>query len=199
MTPDDVRNYWLGELSADSQNASKSQMGLWYGKDESVDQHIRETFAPHIPLAIAGEFDAWQQSPKSAVALIILMDQFSRNAFRDSPQMYAADPKALSVSLALIETRADRALHPIERMFVYLPLEHSEEVVYQDRSVELAQELAEDVSDAAREGYLGFVNYALKHREIVARFGRFPHRNAILGRINTDEESEFLTQPGSSF
>lgn len=199
MKPDDVRNYWLGELSADSPNASKAQMGLWYGKDESVDRHIRETFAPHIPLAIAGEFDAWQKSPKSAVALIILMDQFSRNAFRDSPQMYAADPKALSVSLALIETRADRALHPIERMFVYLPLEHSEDVVYQDRCVELAQELADDVSDAAREGYLGFLNYALKHREIVARFGRFPHRNEILGRENTDEESQFLTQPGSSF
>jgi len=199
MTPQDVRNYWLGELSSDSPNATKSQMGLWYGKDESVDRHIRETFAPHIPAAIAGEFDHWQESPQSAVALIILMDQFSRNAFRDSPQMYAADPKALSVSLALIKTRADKSLHPIERMFVYLPLEHSEEVAHQEHCVALAKELADDVSDEAREGYLGFANYAVKHHEIVARFGRFPHRNAILGRTNTEEEAAFLTQPGSSF
>ena len=113
--------------------------------------------------------------------------------------MYAADPKALSVSLGLIETRADKKLHPIERMFVYLPLEHSEELAHQEHCVKLAQELADDVSDDAREGYLGFLNYAVKHRDIVARFGRFPHRNAILGRNNTDEESIFLTQPGSSF
>ena len=198
MTPQDVREFWLGELT-DDPNMTPAQMKLWFGKDAAVDAEIAARFVPHIPGAIAGEFDAWLDANETAVALVILLDQFSRNGYRDTAKMYAADPKALATALQLIEQGRDTQMHPIERMFVYLPLEHAEDLAHQEHCVELMQGLAEDVAAMGSDAYAKLVDYAVQHRDIVARFGRFPHRNAILGRESTAEEAEFLKEPGSSF
>ena len=131
--------------------------------------------------------------------MIILADQFSRNMYRDTPRAFFSDPKARTWCKAGLENGADRTLRPIERIFFYLPMEHSESLDDQVRSVALCKELAESVPDAHRELFDGYLNYAVRHCEIVERFGRFPHRNAILGRESTDEEIAFLAKPGSSF
>lgn len=198
MTPESVREFWLGHLDPANVEPTKAQMGLWFGKDEAVDAHIQTHFAPHISGAIAGELDGWLDSDQGAVAWLILIDQFSRNAFRGTPGMYAGDARTLQVARMVIE-RGYRHLHPLERVFVYLPLEHAEDLEAQRQCVALYEELAADVPAAAREAYQGFVSYAVQHFDIVARFGRFPHRNAILGRENTPEETEFLSQPNSGF
>lgn len=136
---------------------------------------------------------AWQAASRSGLALVILLDQFPRNMFRGTPQAFATDALAREVATHLIQADCDRQLLPIERAFVYMPFMHSETLADQQSSVELFQQLAQE-----RE-YLSFVTYAIQHLEVIERFGRFPHRNAILSRPSTPEETAFLTQPGSSF
>ncbi|MBP8294713.1 MAG: DUF924 domain-containing protein [Burkholderiales bacterium] len=165
----------------------------WFRKDAAFDLLIRERFGDRIEQALAGGFLEWDGEPRGALARIILLDQFTRNAFRDTPRAFAGDPLALPAALALVGTGGDRLLAPVERWFVYLPLEHAEDIAIQERSVALFNALA------AEPGMEGIVEYAVRHRDIVARFGRFPHRNRILGRASTPEEEEFLKQPGSGF
>jgi uncharacterized protein (DUF924 family) len=133
------------------------------------------------------------------LALILLLDQLPRAIHRATPEAFAQDSKALKVAEQGLESGADRLLRPIERLFVYLPFEHSEDMADQDRSVQLFRDLAASVPENHRETFAGFVDYAVKHREVITRFGRFPHRNLILGRESTPEEKAFLEQPGSSF
>jgi len=135
----------------------------------------------------------WQQTPHSGLALIVLLDQFPRNMFRGDPRAFATDPLAREVATHLIQHNLDQQLLPVERSFVYMPFMHSEVLADQQRSVTLFRQLAQE------RPYLNSVSYALKHQEIIERFGRFPHRNAVLGRSSTPEEVEFLQQPGSSF
>lgn len=198
MTPEEIRTFWIGEISSDDVVPTREHMRLWFGKDEAVDAHIVERFAPMIPRAIAGELDAWLEDDASAIAWFILIDQFSRNAFRNTAAMYAGDARTLEQARRLI-ARGHRHLHPIERMFVYLPLEHAEDLDAQNECVALFRQLADDVPPQAKEAYQGYIDYAIRHQVIVERFGRFPHRNAILGRQSTPEELEFLAQPNSSF
>jgi uncharacterized protein (DUF924 family) len=127
------------------------------------------------------------------LARILLYDQFPRNMFRGTPRAFATDALARETTAYLLRTQGDRQLRPVERLFVYLPLMHSEDLTDQRQSVSLFQQLVQD------DPLVDSVSYALRHREIIARFGRFPHRNAILGRSSTPEEIEFLQQPGSSF
>ncbi|TNE92369.1 MAG: DUF924 domain-containing protein [Deltaproteobacteria bacterium] len=200
MTPSepwsDVLDYWFGETHADGRfDASKNP--LWWGHAEATDAEIRERFLPRIEAASRGELD-WAGEPLGRLGLVILLDQMRRNAFRDTPAMYAEDPRARSLVHEGLEAGVHRELHPIHRLFFYLPLEHSESLVDQERCVALCRELAAEVR-AEQGTYDNFVDYAIRHRDIVARFGRFPHRNAILGRESTQEEQLFLTQPGSSF
>jgi len=131
--------------------------------------------------------------------LILLLDQLPRAIHRDTPEAFAQDAAARILVEQGLESGADGLLRPIERLFFYLPLEHSEDLEDQDRSVELFRELAESVPDGQRLAFTNFVDYAQKHRDVVASFGRFPHRNRILGRESTAEEIAFLEQPGSSF
>jgi uncharacterized protein (DUF924 family) len=188
-----ILRFWFG--APGSEEAAYSQRRkLWFGKRPEFDQAIRQQFQSVYQQAAIGEFDTWQATPLGCLALIILLDQFPRNMFRNSPQAFATDEKALKVAQHAIETGFDQQLAPIQRMFVYLPFEHSEEIENQKRSVELSQQLCRDAPELT-----DVFEYAERHRLVIERFGRFPHRNRILGRASTPEELEFLQQPGSSF
>ena len=149
--------------------------------------------------AEVGDLDDWRLSIDGRLALVLLTDQFPRNIFRDSPAAFHFDALARNLCVEGLATRADRELRPIERVFFYLPLEHSEDLDDQNRCVALFRELAEEVDADLKVTFENFVGFALRHHVIIERFGRFPHRNSVLGRRSTQEEIDFLAQPGSSF
>ena len=161
----------------------------WFERNADFDAEVAARFGAVYAAAAKGELAQWEAAPDCALALAIVLDQFSRNMFRDTPGMFASDPRALEIALEGIARGDDRELAEVERAFLYMPLMHSEDRAIQERSVALFTAL----------GRAEQVKYAEMHRDIVARFGRFPHRNAILGRTSTPDEVEFLTQPGSSF
>ncbi len=193
-----ILEYWFG-TEADDVVAARQKAELWWKKNPNVDQEIRERFASLLDSAVNGSLDDWLTDPRGRLAMIILADQFSRNMYRDTPRSFAFDSFAQTWCKAGLESGADRLLRPIERVFFHLPLEHSESLEDQLRSVALCKELAQSVPEAHRELFDGYLNYAVRHCDIVQRFSRFPHRNAILGRASTDEEVAFLRKPGSSF
>ncbi len=193
-----VLAFWFGDAAGDA-DAARAQRRLWWGKDASTDADIRERFGRLTVEAATGHHDAWLETPRGRLALIILSDQFPRNIYRDTPQAFAHDARALRLTVDGLEIRADQALRPIERVFFYLPLEHAESPDMQERSVALFTALAAGVPEADRDTFLGYLDYAQRHRDVIARFGRFPHRNRVLGRDSTPEEAAFLEQPGSSF
>lgn len=194
----EVLEYWFGE-SSDDLEINRQKSDLWWGHGEATDREIRERFGALLERGAAGELDEWAHTPVGRLALIVLLDQFSRNVYRDTPGMFAQDEKALALCLEGMEREHDRVLRPIERVFFYLPMEHAEDLDLQERCVATMRELADEVPEAWRETFETFVDFAERHRVIIERFGRFPHRNAILGRESTDEERAFLEQPGSSF
>ena len=158
---------------------------LWFAKDDAFDRRFRERFLALHEAAARGELDHWNATPAGALALVVLLDQFPRNAFRDTPRMYATDAAARRLAAAAIDTGHDRAVALDLQKFFYLPFGHSEELTDQERAVELCGRLG------GRD-----LQQALHHREIVRRFGRFPHRNAILGRATTSEEQDYLANGG---
>ncbi|MGJ3245231.1 MAG: DUF924 family protein [Elainellaceae cyanobacterium] len=189
----DVLEFWFGDPS--SKDAEYEQRRkLWFRKQETVDQEIRERFESTYERAASGQLDSWHNSPEGCLALVIVLDQFPRNMFRNDPNAFATDAKALAVSQWAIAQRFDQALDPIQRLFLYLPFEHSEQLTHQNQSVEHFARLVNDAPELS-DTY----SYAIRHRQVIERFGRFPHRNSILGRNSTPEEREFLKQPGSSF
>lgn len=165
----------------------------WFRKDPTFDREIRERFGTALAAGLAGAFGDWCTSARGALARIVLLDQYTRNAFRDTPAAFAGDPAALATAEDAIARGFDRELGPHERGFMYMPFEHSESLVIQERSAALFAGLAADT------GLDGPLPWAQRHRDIVRRFGRFPHRNDILGRASTPEEIEFLKEPGSRF
>ena len=165
----------------------------WFVKDAAFDREVRERFLPLYEEAAAGKLAHLKDWAADCLALIVLLDQFPRNMFRGTPRAFATDPLALEAARHAVAGGFDRDLLPVERLFVYLPFEHSEALADQDRSCELTKPL--DAYPETNEVY----RYAVLHRDIIRRFGRFPHRNAILGRASTLEELEFLKGPGSSF
>lgn len=193
-----ILEYWFG-TEADDVVAARQQAELWWKKNPEVDQNIREHYSSLLDAAANGSLDDWLTDPRGRLAMIILADQFSRSMYRETPRSFAFDPFARSWSKAGLESGVDRKLRPIERVFFYLPMEHSESLEDQHRSVALCKELAESVPEAHRKLFDGYLTYAVRHWDIVERFGRFPHRNAILGRESTEEEIVFLQKPGSSF
>jgi uncharacterized protein (DUF924 family) len=196
--PEAVLEYWFG-TAIDANAIAASQAKLWWGKDGATDREIRERFLPLRRAAIDGRLAAWTASPRGRLALIVLIDQFSRNIFRDSPEAFAHDDLARRWCTDGLAQGDDRRLRPIERVFFYLPLEHSESIADQARSVALFTALRDEAPDAERGLFEGYLDFARRHRDIVDRFGRFPHRNAVLARGSTKEEVEFLRGPGSSF
>lgn len=187
-TPADVLFFWF---SAPGEHGKRHKH--WFAKDDAFDREVRERFLPLYEQGAAGSLSRWKERAADCLALIILLDQFPRNMFRGSPRAFDADPLALHAARHAVAQGYDRAMLPVERMFVYLPFEHSEALADQRMACELSKPLEafEETADAYR--------YAVRHRDIIERFGRFPHRNAILGRASTPEEIEFLKQPGSGF
>lgn len=197
-TAESIINFWFGSSHDDAQAASQ-QNQLWWGKDEQVDAQIRTRFESTTEALAKGELDDWAQSAHGVLAMVLLVDQFPRNMYRGTPNAFAFDPLALRWSLHALERGMDNHLSPIERVFLYLPFEHSEVLDDQNRSVLLFEQLQQQVPQALQETFAGFVDYARRHQEVIRRFGHFPHRNQILGRPSTAEEIAFLQQPGSSF
>ncbi|MBW4663671.1 MAG: DUF924 domain-containing protein [Chroococcus sp. CMT-3BRIN-NPC107] len=185
-----ILNFWFG--SPQSEVYGKERV-LWFKKNPEFDQELSDYFLLDYEQAARGELDYLQASPLGYLALILLLDQFGRNMFRGTPKSFATDAKALSVAKNAVESGCDRALLPVQRWFIYLPFEHSENLADQERCVELFTTLSDDPASK------NTIDYALRHKAVIARFGRFPHRNKILGRENTPAEAEFLKQPGSSF
>lgn len=198
ITPATILEFWFGNAAADTATA-QAQQKLWWSKNAAVDADIRTRFGALVETAATGTLDDWAQSARGRLALILLFDQFPRNMYRDTPQAFAYDVRAGKLALTGIANGADRTLRAIERVFFYLPLEHSESAELQERSVTLFTALAAGVPEADRKTFTGYADYAVRHRDVIHRFGRFPHRNHVLGRTSTPEEIEFLKQPGSSF
>ena len=186
-----VLNYWFGPLGSESDGQIRT---LWFQKSDTTDAEIRERFGALIAQALAGELDAWNSTPLGRVAMIIVLDQFTRNAFRDSVRAFAGDAQALQVALALLESADYGQIEPLQRWFVLMPLEHAEDSAIQQRSVAEFEALA-----AADPRLMDALDYARRHQGVIQRFGRFPHRNQALGRVSAAEELTYLEQPGSGF
>lgn len=184
-TPRDVLDFWFGENGPDQ----------WFEKDPAFDAAIRNRFAAAIAAAREGRLQHWADDADSCLALIILIDQFSRNVFRESPLSWSADERTLALCRLAIDRKHDQGLGTDERKFLYMPLMHSEELADQKRCVDLFAALEREDPERAERSH----EYAIRHRDVIARFGRFPHRNAVLGRASTEEEVAFLREPDSSF
>lgn len=177
-SPREILDFWWGEA------ASK-----WWVKDPDFDREVQARFEPTLEAAIRGDLNAWREAPESCLAYIVVLDQFSRNIYRDSPRSFAQDPQALTATLEGQAKLFDRQLSKSQRIFFYLPFMHSENLKMQKRSIEAYEELGEKEN----------LEFARQHAVIIERFKRFPHRNPILGRKSTPEEEAFLKEPGSSF
>jgi uncharacterized protein (DUF924 family) len=188
MTYEEVLEFWFGPL--DARGTSRPQ---WFRKDPAFDAEIRERFGELHGRASRRELEAWRASPEPMLALVILLDQFSRNLYRDDARAFAQDEHAHDCAVEALGRGDDLGLLPVERQFLYMPFEHSEDLADQEVAVDLMRSLE------AFEATRGLVVWAEKHRAVIERFGRFPHRNAVLGRESTAEELAFLSQPGSSF
>ena len=190
-TPAAVLDFWFGPPDDPGHRLPRP---AWFRKDPAFDQQVRERFGPTIEAALAGRLERWAAEPLSALAQVIVLDQFTRNAFRDTARAFAGDERALAAARAMVESGQDRGLAGVQRQFVYMPFEHAEDLAAQEQALRLFAQLGQDepaLSDLLR--------WAQAHHDIVARFGRFPHRNALLGRASTAEEEAFLKSPGSSF
>jgi len=190
MTPHDVLDFWFGAPGTPEHGKSRD---VWFKKSDVFDQEVRARFLPLYESAASGALADWDAEPRSLLALIVVLDQFPRNIFRNDARSFATDRQALAAAQRMIEPGWDMKLVPVERMFVYLPYEHAEDLRMQQRALELFRRVAEDPALA------DVPEWARKHHDVIARFGRFPHRNAILGRESTPEETDFLKQPGSRF
>jgi len=188
---EDVLDFWFGRPGEAHHLQTRPE---WFRKDAAFDTAIRERFGALIDAALRGELAGWAATPRSALAEVIVLDQFTRNTRRDTAGMFDGDARALAAARALVASGADRSLPGVMRQFVYLPFEHSELLADQIECLRLFAQLGRDEPALA-----GLLEWAQKHHDVVARFGRFPHRNAALGRESTPKEAEFLKQPGSGF
>lgn len=184
--PRDVLDFWFGAVDEPRE--------AWFRKDAAFDDTIRDRFGALIDAALAGGIDGWAASPDGALARLVVLDQFTRNVFRGSARAFAGDALALAGARAMVAHGDDLHLPPLRRVFAYLPFEHSEDMAMQRESVRLFEGLA-----ALRPSLAGYADYAHRHAEVIERFGRFPHRNAALGRVSTDDETAWLALPGSGF
>jgi uncharacterized protein (DUF924 family) len=182
----DILEFWFGPLP-------HAVRGEWFRKDPAFDATIRTRFGDALEAALGGANGDWRGDPHGALAHVLLLDQFTRNAYRDTPRAFAGDPEAVATAISVVDAGLDRGLDACERWFLYLPFEHAEDPAMQQRSIALFTRLENETGDAAP------LEWAEKHAAIVRRFGRYPHRNAILGRVSTPEEIAFLQEPGSRF
>lgn len=188
-TAQDVLDFWFAEA-----NATR-----WFAVDDAFDAQIRERFGAAAKAAAEGRLDDWARTPPGWLALLILLDQFPRNLYRNDPRAWAADASAQRVALSGLARGDDRQLPAVQRVFAYLPLEHAENPALQQRSVALFEAVAAEAEPAQRALFEDYLDYARRHQQLIARFGRFPHRNTALGRSSTPDELHYLAQPGAGF
>ncbi len=194
-----VLDFWFGTCGADGA-LDPAKQKMWFGEGSKYDAGIRERFGTLHERAARGDLDrTWAATPRGRIALIVVLDQFSRHVHRESAAAYAQDFGAQQLVISGLGANEDRALIPAHRVFFYVPLEHAENLELQRLGVRCFDGLASTVAQPWRKEYEGFLDYAQRHRDIIERFGRFPHRNAVLARASTAEEIEFLRHPGSSF
>lgn len=183
-----ILEFWFGR------GDQPERQRMWFNADPGFDQACSAGFRADYERAASGELDGWMNGPSGALALVLLLDQFPRNMFRDTARAFATDYKALAVAKHTVAAKLDQALAPSRRAFVYMPFEHSENLGDQHESIRLFRDLAEENPASA-----DYLKYAERHLEVITRFGRFPHRNAVLKRPSTPDESEFLSSGGARF
>jgi uncharacterized protein (DUF924 family) len=196
--PQDILAFWFGDAARDPAEAS-ARSTLWFSSSQDVDSEIRERFTPTVEAAARGELDYWLQEPHSALALVLLLDQFPRNIWRGSAEAFAHDGEALRVAREAVSKGLVAGLAPLERWFLLLPYQHSESLDDQRESLSLFSEIVETAPEAWQSILERYLEYARQHLELIARFGRFPHRNRILGRTPTAEEETYLAEGGATF
>ena len=187
-TPEEILEFWFGSAPAETPEALLEKIGRWYQGGPEETERIRERFADDVERALAGEYDHWADGPDSRLALLLLLDQFTRSIYAGTPRAFAGDPKAQKLAL---ETALWDLPHE-KRHFFVMPFLHAEDLALQEKGVELMREHVERAPDVLRPIYAMGNQQSVKYREVIARFGRFPHRNAALGRETTPDEQEFL-------
>ena len=188
---DAVLAFWFKEQELSAPQIDR-RMDVWFSEDPLFDHEIEKEFADEVKKASKGQLDHWASKPHGRLALIILIDQFRRNMYRNTAKAFSKDQLALKLCVQGAMEKKDRELTPIQKVFFYMPLQHAESRKVQAKSVELYQRLAETVSPTLRETFMTVAQFAELHKDIIDRFGRFPHRNALLNRDNTPEEDEYL-------
>ena len=174
---------------------SENRARIWFGEDPEVDEEIKQKFDLDLQKAIRDEYEDWQEDPRGQLALIILLDQFSRHIYRNDPKAFSQDERALNICVNGIQNECEHNLSLIERVFYYFPLLHSEEPTYQEQSVRAYKMLTDLAFSETRVIYDSFLKFANHHYSIIKRFGRFPQRNMILGRASSSEELAYLREP----
>lgn len=193
-----ILSFWFG-LSRSDPSAVPERLQRWFGVDPAFDAQLRQEFGELYQAAVDQRLTAWEQTPRGTLALILLLDQVSRNIFRATPRAFAEDPVAQRLCLDGIAQGYDAMLGPMERGFFYMPLQHAENLNLQEQSVRCFRRLRDEAGEEWRPHLQGMLDYAVEHHDIIARFGRFPHRNAILGRVSTPEEEAFLAAGAASY
>lgn len=186
-----VLDFWFGGRGDAHYLQPRAQ---WFRKDAAFDAQIAQRFGPLIAEGLRGGLAPWAAQPPSALAQIVVLDQFTRNVWRNTPRAFAGDAQALAAAQAMVADGQDLALPALQRAFAYLPFEHAESLALQDESVRLFTALVQQAPELA-----DMLDFAHRHRVVIARFGRFPHRNAVLGRASSDEELAYLSEPGAGF
>lgn len=190
---DEINKFWLGRVE-ETIIPSEHRARVWFGEDQEVDIEMKRLFTEDLEKAINGQYDDWQNHSRGQLALILLLDQFSRHIYRDTPQAFTQDPKALAICIQGVSEEADHALSLIERVFYYFPLLHSENLHHQEQAVRAYQILAELAFSETRVIYDSFHRFANHHYGVIQRFGRFPQRNRVLNRESTSEEIVYLRE-----
>jgi uncharacterized protein (DUF924 family) len=188
---DDLLSFWFGEPARDTP-ALSTKFKRWFMGGPDFDREIRERFAEAVEKALAGDLDDWARTTRGRLALIVVLDQFTRNIFRDTPRAFAGDVRAQKLAVEAFDTHLEREVGFEQRIFLKTPFAHAEDLALQERSVTVTEELVADVADWQRPIFARGIEQARKYREVIARFGRFPHRNAAFGRASTPEEEVFL-------
>ena len=190
---DEIIKFWFGRVET-TIVPSENRARIWFSEDDDVDNEVSDVFSSDLASAIAGQYDQWQSTARGHLALVLILDQFSRHVYRNQPAAYAQDEMALNVTLHGLDAELDHELSLIERVFFYFPLLHSEELAHQERSVVVYQNLAEMAFAETRVIYDSFLKFANHHYSIIQRYGRFPQRNEILSRASTSIELDYLAQ-----
>ncbi len=195
---DAIITFWFREQELSAPQIDR-RMDIWFGADEVFDHECKKDFSDDVTAASEGRLDHWAHEPRGRLALILLLDQFRRNIFRGTADAFSKDKMALKLCVEGAMAKTDQGLAPIERVFFYMPLQHTESKKVQAKSVELFSKLAEAVSPTYRETFETVTQFAELHRDIIEQFGRFPHRNTLLNRANTPQEDEYLSGDGPDF